>query len=344
MRVYNFSAGPAALPEAVLKAAQAEFLDWQGLGVSVMEISHRDPRLESLFHHNTTILRELLQIPDSYQIFFLGTPARAHFAMVPMNLLHPHERAGYVVSGLWSSLAYQEAQKLRGAAVYDGVEQQLQPNTRYVYYTPNETVDGIRTLPPIVGDIPLVADMTSCLLGEPIDIASHGMIFAGAQKNIAPAGLSIVIMHESLLTRASDQVLPTLMDYRTFKGTLNYATPPVFNCYLAGKMFDWVRMQGGVEVLGALNRQKAALLYDYIDQSDFYVCDVPHSLRSIFNVCFYLKKPQLEARFVLLAERQGLFGLKGHRFAGGLRASLYNAMPLVGVEVLIDFMQEFSKT
>jgi len=355
-RPYNFGAGPAELPESVLLEAQSELLNWQEQGMSILEVGHRTPEFQQLLQEAEADLRELLVIPENYHVLFLGGAARTHFAMVPMNLLSEDQQAGYLVSGIWSALAYDEARKLKSAYCIassgkngfkqapDPVNWQLRKKTAYVYYTPNETINGVRVTDiPNIGDIPLIADMTSCLLSEPVDMSRFGLIFAGAQKNIAPAGLTVVIIRADLLEKLPATPIPTMMDYRvhvTHKSL--YATPPVFNCYMAAKMFKWIKAQGGVQALAKVNQKKAAKLYDYIDASSFYHCPVDSNSRSLMNVCFSLTKPELEDAFLAQARLQGLIALKGHRLVGGLRASLYNAMPMAGVDALIAFMKDFA--
>ncbi|MBL7480127.1 3-phosphoserine/phosphohydroxythreonine transaminase [Legionella bononiensis] len=356
-RIYNFGAGPAMLPEPILKAAQEELLNWHNLGMSVLEVGHRTSQFMDLLEHAEHSLRQLLSIPDNYQVLFLGGAARTQFAMIPMNFLHPEEQAGYLITGIWSQMAFQEANLLKNAyccvseesngykSIPDAKSWEIKKNTQYVYYTPNETVNGVRfPYVPKTGNIPLIADMTSCLLSEPIDIRQYGLIFAGAQKNIANAGLTLVIVRNDLLERVANPVVPTMLNYKVQAEHHSlYATPPVFNCYLAAKMFDWIREQGGVEALFRLNCLKAAKLYQFLDASDFYTPTVDRDARSIMNVCFTLKRPALEEPFIALAEQRGLCALKGHRYVGGLRASLYNAMPMSGVDALIDYMSEFAK-
>lgn len=355
-RPYNFGAGPATLPESILLDAQAELLDWQGQGMSILEVGHRTEEFQQLMQEAEADLRELLAIPEQYHVLFLGGAARTQFAMVPMNLLSHEQHAGYLISGIWSSQAYDECKKLKSAYCIasseqdgfkrtpDSVNWQLRDNTAYVYYTPNETINGVGfTDRPDFGTIPLIADMTSCLLSEPVDISKFGLIFAGAQKNIAPAGLTVVIVRADLLEKLSATPIPTMMDYRVH--ALNkslYATPPVFNCYMAAKMFKWIKAQGGVQALSQINRKKAAKLYDFIDASPFYSCPVDKHSRSIMNICFSLSKPEREDAFLNEARAHGLCALKGHRMVGGLRASLYNAMPMAGVDALIAFMQDFA--
>ncbi len=356
-RGYNFGAGPSMLPESILRDVQKELLNWQHLGMSVMEISHRSLPFTNLMQDAKNLLRELLTIPDDYHVLFLSGAARAQFAMIPMNFLAAGEQAGYLVSGIWSHLAYQEAQRLKEAYCVTNSENTgfttiaaadewlVKNNNRYFYYTPNETINGLRfaKLPKLSG-APLIADMTSCLLSEPINVRDYGLIFAGAQKNIANAGLTIVIVSEELLASISNEKIPTMFDYRTHSSTNSmYATLPTFNCYLAQKMFLWIKEQGGIEALYKLNCRKAAMLYDCIDGSDFYLCRVAKEARSLVNVCFTLKDPNLEDAFLDAAKEQEMFALKGHRSVGGLRASMYNAMPIEGVERLIGFMNDFAR-
>jgi phosphoserine aminotransferase len=341
---YYFGAGPAALPDVILREAQAEFLDWRGLGLSVLEIGHRTEEFTTLLFDAEADLRDLLDIPANYHVLFLGGAARTQFSMVPMNLLAPGKQAGYLISGLWSRLAYEEAKRLGTAYVIPSETiLQYEENTAYVYYTPNETVDGVYYSDiPDVGNIPLIADMTSCLLTEPVDVRQFGLIFAGAQKNIAPAGLTLVIVRDDLLKICPKQVVPTMLDYRVHAAHRSlYATPPVFQCDMAARMLRWIKAQGGLQVLYQLGCEKAAKLYAYIDASSEYVCSIKPNLRSRINVCFTLKDETQELGFLRAAERRNLRGLKGHRLRGGLRASLYNAMPMAGVDALIGLMDDF---
>lgn len=356
-RVYNFGAGPAMLPEPILKQAQEELLDWHNTGMSILEIGHRTEEFINLLQNAEQNLRVLLSIPNNYKVLFLGGAARTQFATIPMNLLQPHQQAAYLITGIWSQMAFQEAQRLKEAYCLVSEESngfstvtppnswKFKKNTAYLYYTPNETINGVRfPYIPKTGDIPLVADMTSCLLSEPLDVAKYGLIFAGAQKNIANAGLTLVIVREDLLATAVTPNIPLMMDYK-FQAQYDsiYATPPVFNCYLAAKMFEWIKEQGGVEALFAQNCLKAAKLYQFLDAHDFYTTPVAPEARSIVNVCFSLRTPELQPQFLRLAEARGLCALQGHRFVGGLRASLYNAMPMSGVDSLVSFMSEFAK-
>lgn len=356
-RAFNFGAGPAMLPESLLKEAQAELLDWQGLGMSVMEIGHRTPEFSKLMEETEQQLRDLLKVPDNYHVLFLSMAARSQFAMIPMNLLGPDQEAAYLVTGTWSALAYEEALKIKKATCVASSEAnyytcvparehwQIKPDSAYLFYTPNETIHGVRVAsPPDVGAIPLVADMTSCILSEPLDISKFALIFAGAQKNIANAGLTLVIVRDDLLGKITSQPIPTMFDYRTYAQTHSmYATPPTFNCYMANKMFSWIKNQGGIEALYEINRLKAATLYNFIDNSDFYVCPVEKKDRSLMNVCFRIKDHNIETAFLAQAKKQGLLALKGHKQVGGLRASLYNSMPMAGVDALLGFMTTFMK-
>lgn len=356
-RGYNFGAGPSMLPESILLDVKNELLDWQNLGMSVMEIGHRSPPFTELMEQAEASLRKLLAIPNNYQVLFLSGAARTQFSMVPMNLLAKGEKAGYLITGLWSYMAYEEAFRLKQAYCVangerDGFtkipanqEWQIKDNTKYFYFTPNETVNGVRfPKPPKIEGATLIADMTSCLLSEPINVSDYGLIFAGAQKNIANAGLVLVIISDELLNTINDTMIPTMMDYRTFSTTNStYATLPTFNCYLAEKMFQWVQIQGGIEALYKINCIKAAKLYEAIDSSNFYHCRVAKEARSLVNVCFTLDDPMLEDTFINGAKARGLLALKGHRTVGGLRASMYNAMPLEGVMSLIEFMDDFAK-
>ena len=296
-----------------------------------------------------TDLRDLLAVPDNYRILFLGGAARTHFSMVPLNLIASDtKKAAYICSGFWSQLAFQEGKRFCNAYALSEIdfdESKLKKNTAYVYYTPNETIEGVRfSGVPACPNTPLIADMTSCLLSEPIDVTQFGLIFAGAQKNIGPAGLSVVIIRDDLLKIKPQHTVPTMLDYRVHATNHSlYATPPVFQCDMAAKMFKWVKASGGVKALYAINQAKAAKLYAYIDASTHYVNHVKASQRSIMNVCFSMTDTAKEVAFLEAAEGCGLKGLKGHKRQGGLRASLYNAMPMAGVDALIECMDVFTQ-
>lgn len=356
-RAYNFGAGPAMLPLEVLQDAQNELLNWQNTGMSILEIGHRTDTFMQLMDDAEQSLRNLLNIPDTYHVLFLGGAARLQFGMIPHNFIKSGQTAGYLVTGLWSHLAYEEARRLKNAYCIASGEQtafhsvppvsdwHYQDNSAYLYYTPNETVNGLRCVNlPKHANIPLMADMTSCLLSEPLDVTNFGLIFAGAQKNIANAGLTIVIVRKDLVTAINDESITTMLDYRVHANNHSlYATPPTFNCYLALKMFRWIEKQGGVNSLYKKNCDNARVLYDYIDASTFYQCQVAVKDRSLLNVCFSLANPALEPSFVEAANTIGLLALQGHRTVGGLRASMYNAMPAEGVARLIMFMEDFAR-
>ncbi|EKE86930.1 3-phosphoserine/phosphohydroxythreonine transaminase [Idiomarina xiamenensis] len=356
--IYNFSAGPAMLPAAVLKRAQEELLDWQGLGISVMEISHRDPAYVRMARQAEQDLRELMSVPDDYHVLFLHGGGRGQFAAVPQNIATSSATVDYLDSGIWSGYAIREAEKFvgrvnvvggrvqteQGTAIAPFEQWQLSDDAAYFHYCPNETVDGIalHQLPTQV-TAPIVADMSSNILSEPLDVSRFGVIYAGAQKNIGPSGFAIAIVKQSLLTQPQQQV-STIMDYaaQAADGSM-YNTPNTFAWYLSGLVFQWLKEQGGVAEMGRINAAKAALLYDFIDKSEFYQNRIHPDFRSRMNVPFQLINEQLDAEFLRQAEQQGLMGLKGHRFVGGMRASIYNAMPLAGVQTLVEFMQHFAE-
>lgn len=333
------------LPTAIMEELQSEFLNWQGLGFSVMEVSHRHSLFLDLLADTESRLRDLLNIPTEYKVLFLSGSARIQFAMIPMNLLTDDMTAGYWISGLWSKSAYEEAKTIKSVYPMDSFSPRhdvILPNTRYIYCVPNETVDGIRlgTLPQYENTY-WVADMTSSLLTEPIDVQQYGLIFAGTQKNIAPAGLTIVIIRESILLSQLEH-LPKVLSYEAhIKANSVLTTLPTWNCYVANKVLQWMQRENGVETLYKRNCQKAELLYQYLDQSSHYNAKVQGESRSIVNICFEMVDKTLESRFVKAAEANGLYGLAGHKTVGGLRASLYNAMPIEGVEALIAFMDNF---
>lgn len=357
MRAYNFCSGPATLPETVLLQAQAELLEWQGQGASVMEISHRSPAFDRLAAEAEQDLRDLLAIPANYQVLFLSGGASQQFAMVPMNLLEPRPQADYLNSGIWSEKAIAEAQRfgditdIAALTVEDGQYRLTEPGgwalnglASYLHYTPNETISGVEYgfIPP-AGQVPLVADMSSTLLSRPLDVSRFGLIYAGAQKNIGPSGLTLVIVREDLLER-SLAFTPNIGRYQIHaEHASRYNTPPTFAWYLAGLVFKWLKAQGGLTAMAERNARKAHKLYAAIDASDFYSNPVHGSCRSWMNVTFRLADAGLEKRFLSEAEQAGLLALAGHRSVGGLRASLYNAMPEAGVDALIEFMREFER-
>jgi len=355
-RVYNFSAGPAMLPEAVLERARTEMLDWQGSGMSVMEMSHRGKEFMSIAARAEADLRELMAIPANYKVLFLQGGASSQFAMVPMNLLGAAGRADYVNTGAWSKKAIAEAKRYGTVNIAASSEAekfttvpafdtwQLDPGAAYVHYTPNETIGGVEFhWVPDTGAVPLVADMSSTILSRPVDVSRYGIIYAGAQKNIGPAGLTVVIVREDLLAEPLAGT-PTMFDYRTHADNESmYNTPPTYGWYLAGLVFEWIKDLGGLEAMGAINQRKAGKLYAAIDGSDFYANPVDPACRSWMNVPFTLANPELDATFLSEAKAEGLVTLKGHRSVGGMRASIYNAMPEEGVDALVAFMAEFER-
>jgi phosphoserine aminotransferase len=355
-RKYNFSAGPAALPEAVLQQAQAELLDWHGRGLSIMEMSHRSEEYVSVAAQAEQDLRELMAIPANYKVLFLQGGATSQFAMVPMNLLRGADAVDYIDTGIWSGKAIKEARRyarvnLAASRASDNyrsapaqTELRLSPDAAYLHYTSNETIGGVEfDYIPASGDLPLVADMSSDILSAPLDVSRFGLIYAGAQKNIGPAGLTVVIVRDDLIGQTLPGT-PSMYDYKIHADAGSMSnTPPTFSWYLAGLVFQWLKRQGGLEAMAERNRRKAAKLYAAIDGSDFYANPVAVHNRSIMNVPFTLADAALENRFLELAEAEGMLNLKGHRSVGGMRASLYNAVPEAAVEALIDFMRRFEK-
>jgi phosphoserine aminotransferase len=355
MRVFNFSAGPAVLPVEVLEQVREELLDWHGSGMSVMEMSHRGKDFVSIAQEAEADFRELLAVPSNYKVLFLQGGATGQFAGVPMNLAKPDSVADYVNTGTWSKKAASEAKRYCKVNIaadagepYNSIPAEstwkLTPNAAYVHYTPNETIGGVEfPFVPNVGDVPLVADMSSTILSRPIDVSKFGIIYAGAQKNIGPAGLTIVIVREDLLGRARPET-PTFMDYAAMaKDGSMLNTPPTFAWYIAGLVFKWLKKQGGLAAMGERNRAKAEKLYNAIDSSSFYRSPVVKDARSWMNIPFTLAKPDLEKTFAAEAKQAGLVTLEGHRSVGGMRASLYNAMPMEGVDALVSFMKEFER-
>ncbi len=353
-RVFNFSAGPAMLPEAVLQQARNEMLDWHGSGMSVMEMSHRGKEFSRIAEEAEADLRELMEIPDDYKVLFLQGGASTQFAMVPLNLMGRTGRADYINTGSWSKKAIAEGKRYGEvkviadtAADYTVPEADalsFSADAAYVHYTPNETIQGVEfPYVPDTGDIPLVADMSSTILSRPVDVSRFGIIYAGAQKNVGPAGLTLVIVREDLIGQAPESC-PAMLDYKTHAdaGSM-YNTPPTYAWYLAGLVFKWLKEQGGLEVMAVINERKAEALYAVIDESDFYNNPVDPKCRSWMNVPFTLAEPGLDNTFLDEAAAAGLKTLKGHRSVGGMRASIYNAMPEEGVQALIDFMKDFER-
>lgn len=356
-RVFNFSAGPATLPLTVLEQIREELLDWRGTGMSVMEMSHRDKPFMSIASEAEADLRELLGVPDNYKVLFMQGGATGQFAFVPMNLLRGRSSADYVVTGSWGKKALKEAARYGQARVAarpendrfthipDRAGWSLDADAAYVHYTPNETIEGVEfSAAPDVAGVPLVGDFSSNILSQPIDVAAHGVIYAGAQKNAGPAGVTMVVVRDDLIGEALP-VTPSIFDYKAVadnESMLN--TPPCFSWYVCGLVFKWLKAEGGLDAVGERNRRKAALLYDYIDNEPFYANPVEPAHRSRMNVTFTLADAALDADFLKGANAAGMPGLKGHRSVGGMRASLYNAMPEAGVVALIDYMKEFARS
>jgi len=344
------------LPEPVLRQARDEMLDWQGSGMCVAEMSHRGKEFMAIASQAEADLRELLAIPSDYKVLFLQGGASSQFAMVPMNLLARGAGADYLKTGSWSKKAIAEAKRFGDAQVVASTEDTrftrvptqgdlgLRGDAAYVHYTPNETIEGLEfPYIPDVGDRPLVADMSSTILSRPIDVSRYGVIYAGAQKNMGPAGLTVVIVREDLIGSPLPGT-PTMFDYRTHAESESmYNTPPTYAWYLAGLVFQWLKGLGGLQAMAAINERKAKALYEAIDGSDFYANPVDPSCRSWMNVPFTLADPELDAKFLSEATQAGLLTLKGHRSVGGMRASIYNAMPEEGVQALIAFMHDFER-
>lgn len=354
-RVFNFSAGPAMLPLPVLEQVQKELLDYKGSGMSVMEMSHRSGLFTDIITGAENTLREIMNIPDNYKVLFVQGGASQQFAAVPLNLMK-NKKADFVNTGSWSKKAMKEAAKyIEVNEIASSADKnfsyipeidasRFDPEADFVHITTNNTIEGtvIKEFPD-TGNVPLVADMSSNILSEEIDVTKFGIIYAGAQKNIGPAGLTIVIIREDLIGRAAD-ICPTMLDYKTHSesGSL-YNTPPTFGVYIAKLVFEWIKEQGGVKAVQQQNEKKAALLYDYISTSDFYHSPIDEESRSLMNVPFTIPGRDLDAKFIEEAKKNGLDTLKGHRSVGGMRASIYNAMPLEGVEKLVQFMKQFKE-
>jgi phosphoserine aminotransferase len=355
-RIYNFSAGPAMLPAEVMEQAASEMTDWHGSGMSVMEMSHRGKEFVSIAEKAEHDLRDLLAVPDTYKVLFLQGGASSQFAMVPMNLLKGRDTADYLNTGSWSKKAISEARRFCNVNIAASGEASgfttvppeeqwlLNPQSAYVHYTPNETIGGVEFhFVPDIGNVPLVADMSSTILSRPIDVSNFGLIYAGAQKNIGPAGLTIVIIRDDLVGGELSGT-PTMFSYETHaKSGSMYNTPPTYSWYVAGLVFEWIKRNGGLKSMAEINKRKADKLYAAIDTSDFYANPVDPSYRSWMNVPFTLAEPGLDGMFLEQAGEAGLVTLKGHRSVGGMRASIYNAMPEEGVDALISFMKEFEK-
>lgn len=355
-RVYNFSAGPSMLPEEVLKTAAAEMLEYGTTGQSVMEMSHRSKEYQAIFDQTEADLREIMNIPDDYAVLFLQGGASTQFAMVPLNLMNKNKKADFIITGQWADKAYKEAARYGAARVVASSKDKtysyipkttaadFDPEADYVHICMNNTIYGTKFHElPDTSNVPLVADISSCILSEPIDVTKFGVLYAGAQKNVAPAGVTIVIIRKSLIGNAMD-ITPTMLNYSThYENGSMFNTPPCYAIYVAGLTFKWIKKMGGLEKMKEINEHKAKILYDFLDSSKLFKGTVVPEDRSIMNVPFVTGNEELDAKFVSEAKKAGFVNLKGHRSVGGMRASIYNAMPVEGVEKLVEFMQKFEK-
>ena len=355
-RVFNFSAGPSMLPVPVLEKAASELVCYGDSGMSVMEMSHRSPVYEAIIADAQAKLRTLMNIPDNYKVLFLQGGASTQFASVPLNLLNGSGKADYIVSGQFSKKAFDEAQKYGDVKAIASskdknftyipqiTREDIRPDADYVHVCFNNTIYGTKfNYIPDTGDIPLVADMSSCIISEPVDVTKFGVIYAGAQKNMAPAGLTVVIVREDLLGKARPET-PSMLDWNLMaeNGSM-YNTPPCYTIYMAGLVYEWIDSLGGLDVMKQMNEKKAALLYGYLDSQDYYIAPVKPECRSMMNVTFVTGNADLDKKFASDAEKVGLKNLKVHRSVGGMRASIYNAMPYEGVEMLVEFMKDFAE-
>ncbi|MCC2230178.1 3-phosphoserine/phosphohydroxythreonine transaminase [Hominifimenecus microfluidus] len=355
-RVYNFSAGPAVLPEEVLKEAAEEMLDYRGCGMSVMEMSHRSKMFDQIIKEAEADIRDLMNIPDNYKVLFLQGGGSLQFAMVPMNLMK-NGKADYIVTGQWAKKAFKEAQKFGDAKCIASSEDKtfsyipdcsdlpVREDADYVYICENNTIYGTKykKLPNTKGK-PLVADLSSCFLSEPVDVTKYGMLWGGVQKNVGPAGLVIAIIREDLIPQEELPGVPTMLQYKTQADAASlYNTPNCYAIYICGKVFKWLKKMGGLEVMKERNEKKAKILYDYLDSSKLFKGTVVPEDRSLMNVPFVTGSKELDAEFVAEAQKAGFENLKGHRTVGGMRASIYNAMPIEGVEALVAFMKDFEE-
>ena len=354
MRVYNFSAGPGVLPLEVLEKAQKELVCFENAGMSVMEMSHRSKVYSAIIEEAEISLRKLMDIPENYKVLFLQGGASLQFAMVPLNLMTGSKKADFIDTGVWSSKAIKEAKKFGNVNVIasskvdtyshipEFTKEQFDPEADYVYICQNNTIYGTKfSKLPEIGDVPLVADLSSCILSEKIDVAKYGVIFAGAQKNLGPAGVTVVIIREDLIGKADAQV-PSMLNYKIHADNDSmFNTPPTYAIYMLKLVFEWMLAQGGIETIEKKNKEKAQLLYDYLDASNLFKGTAVKSDRSLMNIPFVTGDEALDAQFVKEATKAGLVNLKGHRSVGGMRASIYNAMPREGVEALVDFMKQF---
>jgi phosphoserine aminotransferase len=356
MRAYNFSAGPAMLPEDVLKRAAEELLEYGGSGQSVMEMSHRSKEYEAIIGEVERLLRKVMDIPEEYSVLFLQGGASLQFAMVPLNLMSKNRKADFVVTGQWATKAYKEAQRFgKAVAVASSKDKtfsyipelnadMFSADADYVHICLNNTIYGTKFAElPETGNVPLVADVSSCILSEPIDVRRFGLLYAGAQKNMGPAGLTVVIVRKDLIPEfAEDSAVPVMLQYKTHadNGSM-YNTPPTYGIYILKLVLEWIESKGGLTAMKAYNEKKAAVLYDFLDGSKLFKATVQGAARSLMNVPFVTGNDALDAEFVKTAKAKGFLNIKGHRSVGGMRASIYNAMPIEGVEKLVEFMKEF---
>lgn len=355
-RVYNFSAGPSMLPEEVLKTAADEMLEYGKTGQSVMEMSHRSKEYDKIIKTAEKDLRELMNIPDDYEVLFLQGGASTQFAMVPLNLMNKNHKADYIITGQWANKAYKEAARYGEARIVASSKdktfsyipkvkaEEFDKDADYVHICFNNTIYGTKyNYIPDTGDVPLVADISSCILSEPIDVKKFGVLYAGAQKNVAPAGVTIVIIRKDLIGNAMD-ITPTMLNYATHAESASlFNTPPCYNIYIAGLVFKWLKKLGGLEVMKKRNEEKAKILYDFLDSSKLFKGTVVKEDRSLMNVPFVTGSDELDAKFIAAAKENGFVNIKGHRSVGGMRASIYNAMPKEGVEKLVAFMKKFEE-
>ncbi len=353
-RVFNFSAGPAVLPEEVLKIAADEMLEYKTTGQSVMEMSPRSKEYEAIINECESLLREVMSIPDNYKVLFLQGGASSQFAMIPLNLMNKSKKADFVLTGQWAKKAYSEAQKFGECkAVASSADKTFTyipeldkstftPDADYFHICLNNTIYGTRFVDlPDTGNVPIVADLSSCILSEPIDVSKFGLIYAGAQKNMGPAGLTVVIIREDLIGNAQD-ITPTMFNYQTHadNGSM-YNTPPTYGIYILKLVLDWIKAKGGLTAMKTLNEKKAAVLYDFLDSSKMFSATVSGKDRSLMNIPFVTGNEDLDKKFIAEAKAAGFINIKGHRSVGGMRASIYNAMPIEGVEKLVAFMKAF---
>ncbi len=355
-RVYNFSAGPSMLPLDALKKAQAELLDYQGCGQSVMEMSHRSKEFDGIIKEAEALFREIMQIPENYKVLFLQGGASAQFSAIPLNFMNKNRKADYIITGVWAKKAFQEAKKygdVRAVASSEDktftyipkvTKEDIDPEADYVYFCMNNTIYGTKyPYIPDTGDVPLIADVSSCFLSEPLDVTKFAMVYGGAQKNIAPAGLVVAIIREDMLGHARD-ITPVMMDYKVQADADSlYNTPPCWTIYMCKLVLEWIRDMGGLQAVKENNVRKAKLLYDFLDESKLFKSPVAKEDRSLMNIPFVTGDKDLDAKFVKEATEAGFINLKGHRTVGGMRASVYNAMPVEGVEKLVEFMKAFEK-